>query len=130
MQILGLLLVFLIVALVCGIMEFRKWFLERKIVKFFRSDEFLELKQKVCGLTSEFNELDTYSKRLVINMLGGSSNQSLIASIENDSRRNYTHSGLFEIECQSNVYNCSRQVVQKAKFDIFKYVWLFGSLCG
>lgn len=89
---------------------------------YFRSKEFLSIKNNVKDLTSEFNELNIYADSLSANILGGQTRQTFVGEITNTSLWNYKHPGLFSRQNHGQIYHCSRSVVSNAQLDGFRYL--------
>ena len=93
----------------------------RKINRYFKSEEFLELKEKISKNTNDINELNHHidelkNTNLVKDRVSEGSSELTSGGY------NYKHSGWAEISDKNDVYMCSRQVAEKSKEHPFRYI--------
>lgn len=95
--------------------------------RYFASEEFLRHKDEIASVVAEHNEIADYVSDLRGSgsfQLGRSSTatQAHLASFENTSNRGYRRDRNVANYGESNVHNCSLQVVRNASADPIKYL--------
>ncbi|MGO1973950.1 MAG: HNH endonuclease [Propionibacteriaceae bacterium] len=98
-----------------------------RMVRYFASEAFLAQKAKLAMVVAEHNEVTNYAAEIRSRgsfQLGASSTgtQAHLASYANTSRHNYRRDRNIATYQDSNVHNCSLQVVRNAGADPLKYL--------
>ena len=103
--------------------------LVRHILKkrYFASAEFLAHKDEIASVVAEHNEVVRYTSEIRNSGsfqigLTSAGSQAHLATFENTSQHNYRRDRNVASYAQSNVHNCSLQVVRNAAADPIKYL--------
>lgn len=89
---------------------------------YFRSGQFLEIKNKIEEYTNDCNELNRHIEELKDAHLGDNRLDAGTATYKDSSKWNFKRTELAKQQFAPNVYNCSRTVCDGARKEPFKYI--------
>lgn len=119
---------FLIFTIVCVIKKenpidvIQDWFFERYQSKYYSSNDFLELRDRVCSYIEECNKLNEHISELKNTHIGIDQTDFGSSTHYDSSFHNYSRPEYSKKSQKNYVYNCSREICDNANKQPFKYV--------
>jgi hypothetical protein len=97
--------------------------IDRKCDKYFKSEEFLNLKENHMNFINEMNELNAHVNKLKeVSEYFPKTNYGVTDYSGANSNFNYSRPKLSNIEYSASIYDCSLSVLNNARMQPFKYI--------